>query len=42
MSSYSDVIADLAEPTRSLRSMIPDTWAGFSQLHNAALEDGAL
>ena len=42
MGSYSDVIADLAEPTRSLRSTIPDTWGGFSQLHDAALEDGAL
>ena len=42
MDHYSDVIADLAEPTKSLREASPDTWAGFAQLHKAAVADGAL
>jgi AhpD family alkylhydroperoxidase len=42
MEHYSEVIADLAEPTTSLRDAIPDVWAGFGQLHNAAVADGAL
>lgn len=40
--NYSDVIADLVEPTRSLRDAIPEVWAGFGQLHQAAVADGAL
>jgi len=36
------VIHDLQEPTRSLRRMIPDAWAGFAQLHDASMHDGAL
>ena len=39
---FSDVIADLKEPTRSLAQAIPDTWRGFSALHQAAVADGAL
>ena len=42
MNHYSDVIADLAEPTKSLRDASPDAWAGFGQLHKAAVADGAL
>ena len=42
MDRYSTVIADLAEPTRSLREASPEVWAGFAQLHNAAVADGAL
>lgn len=39
---YTQLIRDLAEPTRSLRDQIPDTWAGFAELHQHAVADGAL
>ena len=42
MEHYADVIATLAEPTRSLREMTPEVWAGFAALHGAAVSDGAL
>jgi AhpD family alkylhydroperoxidase len=42
MGHYSDVIADLVEPTTSLRDANHDVWAGFGQLHKAAVTDGAL
>lgn len=42
MSKPSEIIRDLADPTRALRSKIPDTWAGFAGLHRAALSEGAL
>jgi AhpD family alkylhydroperoxidase len=42
MAHYAEVIADLSEPTKSLREASPDVWAGFGQLHNAAMADGAL
>ena len=42
MGNFSDVIADLKEPTRSLAQAIPDTWRGFSALHQSAVADGAL
>lgn len=42
MTHYAEVIADLSEPTKSLREASPDVWAGFSHLHNAAMADGAL
>jgi AhpD family alkylhydroperoxidase len=42
MDQYRQVIADLAEPTSSLRQATPDVWAGFGQLHKAAVADGAL
>ena len=42
MDHYSDVIADLSEPTKSLRDASPDAWASFAQLHEAAVADGAL
>src|SRR5579859_7938210 len=42
MGHYSDVVAALAEPTRSLREAAPDVWAGFGHLHKAAVADGAL
>ena len=35
-------IADLALPTRQLRNAIPDVWAGFVDLHRAAVAEGAL
>ena len=42
MNHYSEVIADLAESTASLRDATPEVWAGFAQLHKAAVADGAL
>jgi AhpD family alkylhydroperoxidase len=42
MGHYAGVIAELSEPTRSLRETSPEVWAGFGQLHNAALADRAL
>lgn len=42
MGHYTDVIAELAEPTRSLREASPEVWGGFGQLHKAAVADGAL
>jgi AhpD family alkylhydroperoxidase len=42
MGRYKDVIAELAEPTRSLREASPEAWAGFSELHDAAMTSGAL
>ncbi|HMD44646.1 MAG TPA: carboxymuconolactone decarboxylase family protein [Acidimicrobiales bacterium] len=36
------LIKDLAAPTRSLRAAQSEAWAGFAQLHDAALADGAL
>ncbi len=42
MAHDTDVIDDLKEPTRSLAQAIPDAWNGFTQLHTAAVADGAL
>lgn len=39
---YTHVIDDLKEPTRSLSQATPDVWAGFAQMHKAAVADGAL
>jgi AhpD family alkylhydroperoxidase len=39
---FHDVAADLRMPTRELRKAIPDTWAGFGAMHQAAVADGAL
>ena len=33
---------ELRQPTRDLRKAIPDTWAGFGELHRSAMADGAL
>lgn len=37
-----DVLNDLREPTKSLRHAIPDVWAGFVSLHDAAMAEGAV
>jgi AhpD family alkylhydroperoxidase len=42
MDACSGVIDELRAPTRELRHAIPDAWSGFTQMHNAALADGAL
>lgn len=42
MDEYRVVIDELKEPTRELRRAIPEVWAGFGRLHQAAVDDGAL
>jgi AhpD family alkylhydroperoxidase len=40
MARHLDVLQELREPTRVLRHAIPETWAGFTGLHDAAMADG--
>ena len=40
MARHGEALRDLREPTRSLRHAIPDTWAGFIGLHDAAMAEG--
>jgi AhpD family alkylhydroperoxidase len=40
MDRYNQVLQELREPTRSLRHAIPETWAGFSALHEASMPSG--
>ncbi len=42
MGHYHDVLAEIREPSKELRAMIPDVYAGFAQTHGAAYADGAL
>lgn len=39
---YHQVLDDLGEPVKELRSHIPEVWRGFAELHRAALADGAV
>jgi AhpD family alkylhydroperoxidase len=40
MEHHHGVLQDLRESTKSLRRAIPETWAGFVALHDAAMADG--
>lgn len=40
MDHHHEVLQELREPTKSLRRAIPETWAGFVALHEAAMADG--
>jgi AhpD family alkylhydroperoxidase len=42
MGQFADLIQELKEPTQSLREAAPETWAGFADLHRAAVADGEL
>ena len=42
MDHYHQVLSDLREPTKSLRQAIPETWAGFTSLHQSAMAEGAV
>ena len=42
MGHYREVASDLRAPTKSLRSASPEVWAGFADLHSAAVADGVL
>jgi AhpD family alkylhydroperoxidase len=40
MHDHHETLRELREPTKSLRNQIPDTWSGFTALHDAAMSDG--
>jgi alkylhydroperoxidase/carboxymuconolactone decarboxylase family protein YurZ len=40
MARHGETMRELREPTRSLRHAIPETWAGFVGLHDAAMAEG--
>lgn len=42
MGHYHELLSELSEPVKSLRSMIPETWRGFAELHRGAMAEGAL
>lgn len=42
MGHYHDVLQEIREPSKELRELIPDVYAGFAQTHGAAYADGAL
>lgn len=42
MGTFSRMIDDLRAPTRAFRRAVPDAWAGFADLHQAAVSDGVL
>jgi len=42
MPTFTDTIQDLRGPTREFRRMAPEAWAGFSDLHKAAVDDGVV
>jgi len=42
MGHWHDVSAELAEPGRSLKGMIPEVYAGFSAMSRAATAEGEL
>jgi AhpD family alkylhydroperoxidase len=39
---YEQLLADLREPTRSLRHQMPEAWGAFTRLHEEAMDSGAL
>jgi AhpD family alkylhydroperoxidase len=42
MGHSTEVINELKDPTRSLGQAIPEVWAGFGRLHQAAVAEGSL
>ena len=42
MATAREVLDELRVPTRELRKAAPDAWAGFGQMHDAAMAEGAL
>ena len=42
MARHGEMLRELREPTKDLRHAIPDTWAGFLGLHDAAMAEGAV
>jgi AhpD family alkylhydroperoxidase len=42
MTRHAETLRELREPTRSLQHAIPEAWAGFAGLHDAAMAEGEL
>jgi AhpD family alkylhydroperoxidase len=42
MDRYHELLSDLREPTKTLRRAVPEAWAGFSTMHQAAMADGVV
>lgn len=42
METFQEIIDDLREPTREFRRAAPEAWAGFTELHKAAVADGVV
>lgn len=42
MGHYHDEIKSIGDATKELRELIPDSYAGFRDVHRAAFADGAL
>ena len=40
MEQYHGLLTELREPTKALRRAVPDAWAGFVAMHEAAMADG--
>jgi AhpD family alkylhydroperoxidase len=40
MSHYRELLDEIREPAASLRSAMPDAWAGFTAMHAATMTDG--
>ncbi|HEY7042264.1 MAG TPA: carboxymuconolactone decarboxylase family protein [Nocardioidaceae bacterium] len=40
MEHHHEVLQELRDPTKALRRAIPETWAGFVALHDAAMAEG--
>jgi AhpD family alkylhydroperoxidase len=40
--THHETLAELKAPTDSLREASPEVWAGFAQLHRAAMADGVV
>ena len=42
MGHYHELLQEIREPSKELRDLIPEVYAGFAQTHGAAYADGAL
>lgn len=42
MGQHGNVIKELRDPTIALRKQIPETWRGFTDMHQSAVADGSL
>ncbi len=40
MTDYKQVLEDLRQPVKDLRSHIPEIWSGFAETHKHAMKDG--
>ncbi len=42
MTDHKQVLEDLRQPVKDLRSHIPEVWSGFAETHKHAMKDGEL